>query len=125
VGRNNWAIRIRLDRFFDKQKALSRKLSDTEARDPYIAPVIRVRVEKGSLKDKILFAVYEKALKEEFSEKEINIAISEGYLIRQQIRLPNTNIRNVYCWTEKECEYQPIWYKRIVQNSVNWLKSFT
>lgn len=103
MAKQAWVLRIELDRFFEKKKEL------------------RARVSKGTLKDRILFGVYEKTLRDEFSASDVQLGLKEGFIVKEQIR-QGVAVRNVFCWTERECQYQPVWHKRQWQKFSDWLK---
>lgn len=101
--KQDWIIRLELSRFFDKHKE------------------IRVRVRKGLLKDRILFGVFESTIKKEFPPEEIKKGIKLGLLYPDQIAVGGT-VRRVFGWTEEECQYQPVWHKRVLASIKSFLE---
>lgn len=100
----DWIIRIELARFFENKAEL------------------RARTKKGVLKDKIHRAVFAATLRDEFSESEIKRALKLDYLAVEQIWVEGTK-KTIYCWLEKECEFQPVFYKRWALKSRLWLEA--
>lgn len=119
-----WVLKVQLDRLFDKQKIKAKKMTNAELEDHKNIPIMRIRVEKGTFKDKILFAVFESVIREEFDAKEVQVLVKEGLIERHQIGLSrNGTLRTVFCHTEKECEYQPNLVKRWSTKAVQWIKN--
>lgn len=101
----DWIIRIELARYFENNAE------------------IRVRNKATKLKDTIYRGTFAQTLEEEFAKSDIARAIKIGLLTTDKIRHEAGAIRNVYLWLEKECEYQPIWYKRWFQKTLEWLRT--
>lgn len=81
---------------------------------------LRARTSKGTFKDKIYRGVFAQTLENKFTKIEIAQAIDAEYIAKEQI-MAGDMIRNIYVWLEKECVYQPVWHKRVIQNAKSWL----
>lgn len=97
----DWIVRIEMARFFESKAEL------------------RARTSKGTFKDKIHRAVFASTLEDKFDAMEIAQALDSGYIAKEQIF--TESVRNIYVWLEKECEYQPVWHKRVFQQAKSWL----
>lgn len=101
----DWIIRIELARYFENHAQM------------------RVRSKVTKLKDSIYRGVFASTLEEEFAKADLRRAVVIGLLASDKIRHEAGAVRNIYLWLEKECEYQPVWYKRWVQQLKTWLQS--
>lgn len=101
---SSWILRHKVKRFF---------LSKFE---------FRARSEKGLIKDRIYRAVFTKTLEDAFDEKEIKELLKEKVIRKDQIIL-DRQVKNIYFWLEQECEWQPVWHKRMIQKFFNWIRA--
>jgi len=99
-----WIVRIEMARFFESKAEL------------------RARTSKGTFKDKIYRGVFAQTLENKFTAMDIAQAVDAEFIAKEQI-LAGDMIRNIYVWLEKECIYQPVWHKRVIQNVKSYLAS--
>jgi len=100
----DWILRIELANFFHKHAEL------------------RARTSRGLTRDTIYRAVFSKTLRREFTQAEIRQAEHAGFIQAEQINADGK--KTVYLWLEKQCEIQPVRYKRWLQQAKAFLEKY-